>query len=360
MKKELKLKRIQELKSKLSDLEAKDPQGSIERLLSGEAQKLGKTITDSPYASSLRVLATGLSTVQKDPRVGQLTKNLSKAQKDNDSKIQELVASFSEKNESLLKQLRDVEASGKQLTQSEVKNVLGRFAESETETLSNIQSLSNKNALLEAEINKVAQELKQIYPQIPKIPDLSGELERLDKNTKKTAEEANTALQELEKKLNARISAIQGGGNQNRRITVAGDPSTLSRYTDINFKNSSSIGWITTINTVTEQTEIQASILVGGGGGSGITRSTSIITANTTGGATAATDYIYIATTGLSFTLPDATGNTNLYTLKNATSSSVLVTAIGGDTIDGSSSVLVAIDNQSLDFTSDGSNYRII
>ena len=187
MKKELKLKRIQELKSKLSDLEAKDPQGSIERLLSGEAQKLGKTITDSPYASSLRVLATGLSTVQKDPRVGQLTKNLSKAQKDNDSKIQELVASFSEKNESLLKQLRDVEASGKQLTQSEVKNVLGRFAESETETLSNIQSLSNKNALLEAEINKVAQELKQIYPQIPKIPDLSGELERLDKNTKKTA-----------------------------------------------------------------------------------------------------------------------------------------------------------------------------
>lgn len=95
-------------------------------------------------------------------------------------------------------------------------------------------------------------------------------------------------------------------------------------------------------------------------GGSGITRTTSIISDNTTGDATAATDYVYIATVGLCFTLPDAAGNNNLYTLKNATDSSVLVTAIDGDTIDGSGSVLSAINNQSLDFISDGTNYRII
>lgn len=92
----------------------------------------------------------------------------------------------------------------------------------------------------------------------------------------------------------------------------------------------------------------------------GITRVTSIITANTTGGSTTLTDYVFIATAGMSFTLPDASGNGNLYTLKNASNSSVLVTAIGGDTIDGSGSVLTAINNQSLDFISDGTNYRII
>ena len=95
-------------------------------------------------------------------------------------------------------------------------------------------------------------------------------------------------------------------------------------------------------------------------GGSGITRTTSIITADTVGGTTGSTDYVYIATGGMSFTLPDASGNTNLYTLKNASNSSVLVTAVGGDTIDGSGSVLVAINNQSLDFISDSANWRII
>lgn len=93
---------------------------------------------------------------------------------------------------------------------------------------------------------------------------------------------------------------------------------------------------------------------------SGINRVSSVITANTAAGSTTLTDYVYIATTGLAFTLPDAAGNNNLYTLKNASNSSVLVTAVGGDTIDGSSSVLSAINNQALDFISDGTNYRII
>lgn len=99
---------------------------------------------------------------------------------------------------------------------------------------------------------------------------------------------------------------------------------------------------------------------VAGVGGSGITRQTSIITANTTGGSSALKDYIYIATAGMSFTLPDASGNLNLYTLKNASNSSVLVTSIGGDTIDGSGSVLSAINNQTLGFISDNTNWRIV
>lgn len=96
------------------------------------------------------------------------------------------------------------------------------------------------------------------------------------------------------------------------------------------------------------------------GGGTGITRTPSIITANTAGASVALTDYIYIATAGLAFTLPTAVNNKNLYTLKNASSSSVLITAVGGNTIDGSGSVLSAINNQALDFISDNSNWRIV
>ncbi len=53
------------------------------------------------------------------------------------------------------------------------------------------------------------------------------------------------------------------------------------------------------------------------GGSAGITRSVSSIAIATTGGATASTDYVYLCTVTLTFTLPTAVGNTNRYTIKN-------------------------------------------
>ncbi len=99
---------------------------------------------------------------------------------------------------------------------------------------------------------------------------------------------------------------------------------------------------------------------VAGVGGSGITRTSSIISASGTAGSTALTDYVYFASTGLKLTLPTAVGNKNLYTVKNVSVSSVLVDTTSAQTIDGSSTALMPVANQSIDFISDNSNWNVI
>ena len=90
----------------------------------------------------------------------------------------------------------------------------------------------------------------------------------------------------------------------------------------------------------------------------GISRSISSIAIATTGLAVASTDYVYIATAGVVFTLPTAVGNTNEYTLK-ATVTGVSFATTSAQTVDGSTTgTLVA--NQSITFISNGTNWFII
>jgi len=97
----------------------------------------------------------------------------------------------------------------------------------------------------------------------------------------------------------------------------------------------------------------------------GITRSVNTISANTTAGAAASTDYVYIITTaGVTLTLPTAVGNTNKYTVKNKSTGTVFVATTSSQTIDGSSSPISIVEPSStlypsLDLISDGSNWDI-
>lgn len=93
-------------------------------------------------------------------------------------------------------------------------------------------------------------------------------------------------------------------------------------------------------------------------GGSGITRNVSIITADTTAADSASVDYVYFAEAGMRFTLPTAVGNTNLYTVKNNSNSSVLVIAPEG--VDGSASALMPSNNESLSFISNNSIWGVV
>lgn len=90
----------------------------------------------------------------------------------------------------------------------------------------------------------------------------------------------------------------------------------------------------------------------------GISRSISSIAVNTTGGATASTDYIYTATAGLVFTLPTAVGNTNLYTLKAKTIGVSFATTLA-QTVDGVTTGTLVLD-QSITIYSDNANWNII
>lgn len=99
---------------------------------------------------------------------------------------------------------------------------------------------------------------------------------------------------------------------------------------------------------------------VAGVGGTGIVRVASIISVSSTFAAASKTDYVAFANVGINLTLPTAIGNSNLYTVKNVSSSSVLVTTSLGELIDGSASALIAINNQSLDLISNASVWQVV
>ena len=99
----------------------------------------------------------------------------------------------------------------------------------------------------------------------------------------------------------------------------------------------------------------------GGGQGSvgGVVRSINTVNTSQTAGNTSGTDYIYICSGGINLTLPDATANTNLYTIKNTSTSSVLVSTTSLQTIDTQSTIILATQYTSIDLISDGSNWDI-
>lgn len=98
-----------------------------------------------------------------------------------------------------------------------------------------------------------------------------------------------------------------------------------------------------------------------GGGTAGITRSVTTSSANVTLGAATLTDYVNICTGGTTYTttLPTAVGNTNLYTVKNASTVNQTVATTSSQTIDGSTTVSLT-PNTALSFISDGTNWQIV
>lgn len=95
-------------------------------------------------------------------------------------------------------------------------------------------------------------------------------------------------------------------------------------------------------------------------GGSGITRSVNNISTTTTAGAAASTDYVYLISGTTTLTLPTAVGNTNRYTLKNVGTNTVTINTTSSQTIDGSTSITMAVQYTALDVISDGTNWNII
>ena len=93
---------------------------------------------------------------------------------------------------------------------------------------------------------------------------------------------------------------------------------------------------------------------------SGFTRTSSVISVSSTIAAASATDYVLFANVGIKVTLPTAISNSNLYTVKNVSSSSVLVVTTAGQTIDDSATALMPIQNQTLSFNSNGSVWGVV
>jgi len=103
---------------------------------------------------------------------------------------------------------------------------------------------------------------------------------------------------------------------------------------------------------------VSSSASVGGGGG--ITTTTQNITANTTAGSAANTNYIYFASNTSYITLPTAVNNTNLYVVKNVDGSVITINTTSSQTIDGSLTISIKNTYTSLSMMSNGSQWFII
>jgi hypothetical protein len=101
----------------------------------------------------------------------------------------------------------------------------------------------------------------------------------------------------------------------------------------------------------------------GGGGTGGITRIIANPTANTTAGNTANTDYVYFVNGTFTITLPNASGNSNQYTIKHIGSvgNTVSIGTTASATIDGSAApITLTVPYTSISVMSNGSNWFII
>lgn len=93
----------------------------------------------------------------------------------------------------------------------------------------------------------------------------------------------------------------------------------------------------------------------------GITaRVISSVATSQTAGSAVTTDYVYNITAGIALTLPTAVASINIYTLKNSSSSSVLIATTSAQTIDGQANMILNKQYTSISLISDGLNWTII
>lgn len=148
--------------------------------------------------------------------------------------------------------------------------------------------------------------------------------------------------------------AFFGSGGQTLDLDILDGTLTIGGYTLPNVDGTN--GQVLETNgsgAVTWQT--------GGGGGSGITRSVHVVSTATSAGATAATDYVYFVSGTTTVTLPTAVSNTNLYSIKNTDAShTTTIATTSSQTIDGSTTQTIAVQNVTLSMISNGSNWELV
>ena len=224
----------------------------------------------------------------------------------------------------------------------------------------NIAELSKPK---EDKLPSVIQSIKDLEDKINKTIEAQGK--DISQNTlsitesKKTGDNSKTELlneiNTLREEVFRRLSNVGGGGNANRQMFIGGaDP--LKRYTDMNLKAGQNVTINYANNDKTKQVDVT---FIATGTGSGITRSINSVSISTVAAATAGTDYVYLCTGTIDLTLPDATTNTNLYTIKNVGTGVVTIKTTSAQTVDGQTTLVMPVQFTSVDLISDTANWNL-
>lgn len=229
--------------------------------------------------------------------------------------------------------------------------------------------VKQSNSVNDDKINQLILEVAELSVRKIEIPDFAKQItdtelrlmtvinnlpEDDDSILEKEIKDLTEALEKLKKDLLNRINNI-GGGSMNRKITFGGTD-YLTRYTDINYKAGSNVTFTVVNNNQTKMVDVTIS---SSGGGGGSVRSINSISSNTTAGSTAGTDYVYLVSGTTTVTMPDAVGNTNLYTIKNVGTGVVTINTTSSQRIDNNLTIQMATQYTSVDLISDTANWNI-
>lgn len=351
--------RINSLLSRLDELEAKTSDEPLSEAIAREqADSISVQIKSSPaikrvdaLMSDIKKMQSGLKVFAKKDSVTKLMASLGDVEaslrddmgKSGDNLLNRLQALSDSLNESVTSVRKELSESAATQLDSAVSHLESSIASVVTQLTDSIEKV---NADIVSRDTKRGTE----------IAVLQEEVNRTGEDVKNIVLDAEKARRDFMDKLASIHIPDNHGGNANRNISVGGNPSVLSKYTDINFKAGSNVTLTYANNDTTKQVDLTIAASGGGSSVSGITRSINRVSASATMGNTSGTDYVYIATAGIALTLPDATGLTNLFTIKNIAASSVLVATTGAQTIDGDTSLILATQYTAVDIINDGND----
>lgn len=284
----------------------------------------------------------------------------------------------------ILENIKTLEASFKESILSILNNIETKSTELSLLNSKNDKNLNTKTSELGSEINTLRgeldtliknnqTELNLINNEISTIIESSKNLvskEELKTSTEiaesavienkeqdKEIKNVQESVEKLRRDMLIRV-AEKGGGNMDRQIFIGGvDP--LTKYTDINLKAGSNVTLTYTNNNTTKKVDVTIASSGGGGSVGGTVRQIQTISVSSTIGTVAGTDQVYLCDQGILITLPPALGDTNLYTIKNISNSSVAVVGDGAETIDDQANIIMPVKYTSVDLVSDGSNFKI-
>lgn len=312
-------------------------------LIKQEVASVTAKLKDNPTLKALRVFGQEIASFKKDFNLTPIIEAIDALEEEIKENQKNIVSEFENK---LTKEIEEVKTLIPEA--SEVVTPFDPLYLENKISLLRTEFLAKKDfnpAPLNESIASVRREL------VSALRNIEGEFK---KGMKK--DEIEDLLEDLRREFLNKISNI-GGGNANRQIFFSG-VDVLTKYTDINIKAGSNVTITTNNNNATGKVDVTISA-TGGGGGAGITRSINSVSTPTAAGNSSSVDYVYLVSGTTTITLPDAAGNTNLYTVKNVGSGVVTVDTTSSQTIDGSLTITLPVQYTSVDIESDTANWNI-
>lgn len=322
-----------------------------------QVDQLKKGLKEKIQVKTLEDVNSRLKDFQKKIDITPLIETMTSIENGYNEKMMKL----SELYDSELTDFRNEMSKGRELSKTEVASISD-----------NLSMLSSEMRIMQERKDKDISELsKRIDALSPfqgkateMFNDITKTLEVLKNQSVASKEDAQKimddcmeSVEKLRKDIMNRINNMpRGGGNQNRNIAVGGNTSVLSTFTDINIKAGNNVTLTYSNNQTTKYLDLTIAATGGSGSVGGVTRSINTINTSQTAGDTAGTDYVYLCTAGIALTLPTATGNTNLYTVKNVSNSSVLVVGTIDDDVNG---IIMPVKYTSVDLISNDTDWKI-